>query len=84
MQEVQLAQVLDDLLLDRALEGEVELLERLARPEASGLDARLAAVALASADLGREHRLEEALMRPGLLAGALGEPRHSSAGCRCL
>jgi hypothetical protein len=29
--------VLDDLLADRALEGEVELLERLAGGEASGL-----------------------------------------------
>jgi hypothetical protein len=30
VQEVELAEVLDDLALDRALEGEVELLERRA------------------------------------------------------
>jgi hypothetical protein len=39
--------MLDDLAADRALEGEVELLERLACREACGLDATLAAVALA-------------------------------------
>jgi hypothetical protein len=33
VQEVELAEVLDHLLLDRALEGEVELLERLAGGE---------------------------------------------------
>src|SRR5438552_4548849 len=47
VQEVELAEVLDHLLLDRALEAEVELLERLARREAGSLDARLAAVGLA-------------------------------------
>src|SRR6059036_3837741 len=46
VQEVELAEVLDDLLFDRALEAEVELLERLARGEARGLDAALAAVAV--------------------------------------
>jgi hypothetical protein len=35
--------VLDDLLLDRALEGEVELLERLASREPCGFDPQLAA-----------------------------------------
>jgi hypothetical protein len=47
VQEVELAEVLDDLLSDRALEGEVELLERLSGGEARGLDAALAAVGLA-------------------------------------
>jgi hypothetical protein len=37
VQEVELAEVLDDLALDRALEGEVELLERLALREARRL-----------------------------------------------
>jgi len=46
VQEVELAEVLYHLLLDRALEAEVELLERLARGEARGLDAALAAVAV--------------------------------------
>jgi hypothetical protein len=52
VQEVELAEVLDHLLLDRALEGEVELLEGLAGGEARGLDAALAAVRLARRLLG--------------------------------
>jgi len=72
VQEVELAQMLDHLLPDRALEGEVELLERLAGREAGGLDPRLAAVALARGHLGREHRLEEALVGPLLLPRPLG------------
>jgi hypothetical protein len=44
VQEVELAEVLDHLALDRALEGEVELLERLSGPKARRLDPRLAAV----------------------------------------
>ena len=39
-------EVLDDLAADRALEGEVELLEGLAGGEARRLDPALAAVAL--------------------------------------
>jgi hypothetical protein len=54
VQEVELAQVLDDLPFDRALEGEVEVLERLSGGEAGRPDARLAAVALARRDVGRE------------------------------
>jgi hypothetical protein len=73
VQEVELAEVLDDRLLDRALEGEVELLKRLARREARGLDAALAAVAVARGHLCREQRLGKALIAPGLLAGAVGE-----------
>jgi len=38
VQEIELAEVLDDLLLDRALEGEVELLEGLAGGEACCAD----------------------------------------------
>jgi hypothetical protein len=45
VQEVELAEVLDHLAADRALEGEVELLQRLAGAETGGLDAALAAVA---------------------------------------
>jgi hypothetical protein len=52
VQEVQLTEVLDHLLLDRALEGEVELLERLSAWEARRLDAALPAVGLARGDLG--------------------------------
>ena len=43
VQEVELAEVLDDLALDRALEGEVELLQGLAGAKTSGLDAVLPA-----------------------------------------
>ena len=53
VQEVELAEVLDDLLLDRALEGEVELLERFAGREAGSLDPALAAVGLSGGDFGR-------------------------------
>ena len=42
VQEVELAEVNDRGLLDRALEGEVELLQRLVRGEARGLDPCLA------------------------------------------
>jgi hypothetical protein len=56
VKEVELAEVLDDLALDGALEGEVELLQRLARGEPGGPDAALAAVAVARGDLGGEQR----------------------------
>ena len=62
VQEVELAEVLDHLLLHRALEGEVELLQGLARREARRLDPALAAVGLPRGDLGGEHRLQEALV----------------------
>jgi hypothetical protein len=44
VEEVELAEVLDDLAFDRALKGEVELLERLSGGEAGGLDPPLPAV----------------------------------------
>ena len=47
VQEVELAEVLDHLAADRALEAEVELLERLALREARRLDPALAAMAFA-------------------------------------
>src|SRR4029453_3336989 len=46
MAEVELAEVLDHGLAHRALEGEVELLQRLSGREASRLDPVLAAVGL--------------------------------------
>src|SRR4051794_5825887 len=52
VQEVELPEVLNDRLLDRALEGEVELLQGLAGGEPGGLDAALAAVAVARGHLG--------------------------------
>lgn len=62
VQEVELAEVLDHLALDRSLEGEVELLERLSGREACRLNPRLAAVGLTRTDLGGEDGLEEALV----------------------
>src|SRR4051812_33984296 len=59
VQEVELPEVFDDGLLDRALEGEVELLQGLAGREPGGLDPALAAVAVAGGDLGRQQRLGE-------------------------
>src|SRR6266513_772454 len=73
VQEVELPEVLDDRLLHAALEGEVELFQGLAGREAGGLDAALAAVAVAGGDLGAEERFGEALIAPLLLAGPLGE-----------
>jgi hypothetical protein len=68
----------------RALEGEVELLERLSGRKARRLDARLAAVGLARGDLGGEHGLQEALVGPGLLARPLRERPNRTGGRRRL
>jgi hypothetical protein len=84
VQEVELAEVLDHGLLDRALEAEVELLERLAGREAGRLDPRLAAVRLARGDVGGEQRLAEALVAPALLAGSLGQLGQGARGGRRL
>jgi hypothetical protein len=51
VEEVELAEVQDGGLGDRALEGEVELLECFSGGEASGLDAGLAALAVAAVGL---------------------------------
>src|SRR3954447_269885 len=51
-EEVELAEVQDRVAPEAGLKGEVEFLERLARREAGGLDATLAAVAVAAIDLG--------------------------------
>jgi hypothetical protein len=51
-EEVQLGEMQDLLAAQAGLKGEVELLDRLARGEASGLDPCLAAVAVATVDLG--------------------------------
>ena len=84
VEEVQLPEVLDHGLLDRALEGEVELLQRLAGGEPGGLDPSFAAVALAGADFGPEQDLGEPLIAPLLIAGAIGEHRQRAGGGRCL
>ena len=72
-EEVELAEVQDRVAAERGLEGEVELLERLARREPRGLDPGLAAVAVAAVDLGLQQRRGELLIAPLLGAGAVGE-----------
>jgi hypothetical protein len=51
--------MLDHLLLDAALEGEVELLKRLSGREPGGFDPVLAAVAVADGDLRCEQNLQD-------------------------
>jgi hypothetical protein len=70
-----LSEVQDRGLLDRALKGELELLQGLAWREARGLDAGLAAVAVAAVGLGLQQRSGEVLIAPLLGAGAVGELR---------
>ena len=72
-EEVELAEVLDDGLLDRALEGEVELLERLVRGEPGGLDALAAARGLREEVSVESSACGEALVAPFLAAGPLGQ-----------
>jgi hypothetical protein len=72
-QEVQLGEVQHRVATQAALEGEVELLDRLARREPGGLDPCLAAVAVAAIDLRLQERRRELLIAPLLLAGAVGE-----------
>src|SRR6266545_2870216 len=80
-QEVELAEVEDERLLHRALEAEVELLERLAGGEAGLLDPALAAVRVPRCHLGLQQRLGEALVAPLLGARPLGQLRQRSC-CR--
>ena len=63
-EEVELSEVLDHGLLHRALEGEVELLQRFTSGEPGGLDSPLTAVALAGGDLGASG-LGEPFIAPG-------------------
>jgi hypothetical protein len=70
-EEVELAEVEDERLLNGALEAEVGLLEGLAGGEAGLLDPCLAAVRITGGDLGLKQRLGELLVAPLLLAGAL-------------
>jgi hypothetical protein len=79
VEEVELPEMLDDGLLHRALEGEVELLQGLAGWESGGLDPALATVGVASADLGAEQDLGEPLIAPLLFAGPVGEHRQRPA-----
>ena len=83
-EEVELGEVQHGLALQAASEGEVEVVERLHRREAGGLDARLAAVALPGGDLLAEHGGQVVLVAPGALAGALGQDRGPLADARRL
>ncbi len=80
VEEVELAEVQDRVAADRGLKGEVELLERLARGEAGGFDATLAAMAVTAVDRGLEQRRGELLEAPLLLLCAIGELGHRP-GC---
>ena len=72
-EEVELPEVQHGVAAERCLEGEVELLQRLARREPRGPDPGLAAVAVAAVGLGLQQRGGELLIGPFLRAGAVGE-----------
>jgi hypothetical protein len=59
MQEVEVPEVLDHRLLDRALKGEVKFLQRLVSGEPGGADPQPAARGLARGHLGRQQGLGE-------------------------
>jgi hypothetical protein len=66
------------------LEGEVELLDRLARRKPCGLDPGLAAVAVAAVGVGLRQRGGKLLIGPLLLAGTLGELGNAAAAADAL
>ena len=72
--EVQRPQMCDHFSFQAAGVVEVELLQRLAGGEPGGADPAFTAVALAGGDFALQAGDEELLMRPGLGAGAFGEP----------
>ena len=72
--EVQGAQVGDQVAFEAAGVVEVELLEGLTGREPCGADAALTAVGLAGGDLALQARGQELLVGPGLLPGAFGQP----------
>ena len=82
VEEVELAEVQHRLAADAGLEGEVEVLERLAGGEAGGRDAGLAAVAVAAVGLGLQERRGELLVAPLFGAGAVGELGQRAGGGR--
>ena len=82
--EVQGAQVRDEVAFEAAGVVEVELLQRLAGREPGGADAAFAAVGLAGGDLALQAGDQELLMGPGLGAGPLGQPGHRLAQGRRL
>jgi hypothetical protein len=83
-QEVELGQVEDELLAERALEAEVEVVQGLDRRQPGGLDAQLPAGGLPGQDLFLQHRGQVALVRPAFDAGPLGQRGGRSPDARCL
>jgi hypothetical protein len=83
-EKVQLGEVQHRVAAQRGLEGEVQLLDRLAGGKAGGLDAGLAAVAVAAVDLGFQQRGGELLIASLLLARAIGELGQRPRRGRCL
>ena len=72
--EVQRAEVGDQVSLQAAGVVEVELLQRLAGREPGGADPALTAVGLPGGDLALQAGDEELLVGPGLRPGPFGEP----------
>ena len=72
--EVQGAQVGDQVAFEAAGVVEVELLQALAGGEPGGADAALAAVGLPGGDLALQAGDQELLVGPGLGAGPFGQP----------
>jgi hypothetical protein len=82
--EVQRAQVGDDLAFEAAGVLEVEVLEGFAGWESGGPDPAFAAVGFSCGDLALQAGDEELLMRPGLRPGSLGQSGDGVAHRRCL
>ena len=72
-EEVELREVRHRLLLDGALEGEIEVIQGLDLRESGRLHPVLAAVGFAGAHLFGEHRREIGLVVPALVGGSLRE-----------
>ena len=72
--EVERAEMRYRAPFERALETEVEVLQRLACREPCGADTAFTTVVLAGGDFVFEARGEELFVGPALRAGAFGEP----------
>jgi hypothetical protein len=74
--EVQGAEVLDQVAFEAAGVVEVELLQGLARGEPGGPDPAVTAVGLPGRHLALQAGDQELLVAPGLRPGSLGQPGH--------
>jgi len=84
LDEVEGAEVGDDVPADRALVVVVEVLEGLAGRQPGGPDPGLAAMALAGRDLALETGREILLVALGVSPGPLGQPGGGVEERRCL